>query len=600
MELGTRHRHLMLSTRPGTGAVSTVAAGEGENGTDQALLGGGGSGGGGGDAGSTGAAGPRDDDAAEGPSLGSGGGGGSNRVRSKSSSAAAFGVKGAKGPFARWLDLLSPSLKFAVLVACVMISFCLHNMLQESLFAMEGFNFGWSLGLLEAVGVLAGSMLERAHSADARKRVAPFKSYVVLAGILGMSSSLSNMALNYIKYPTKVIFRSCKLIPTMVIAVVWRKKIVSRWEFLAAFAVCAGLIIFAGADRQLEPDFDFRGIIMVMLSVCADAFLPNMQEHVFSMGASRVEVTFFTNSLTVLGMLVSTAANGNLAKFLRYAVTSRTAMSHMLVYCIMSHVAIAAHMMVLKEYGGVTAVLVGNTRKSMTIALSFFLFPKPFSYNFVLGGALVLGGLAANVMIKERRKARKAPPAAGSLGGGREDASPNGAADLESGGGGEKDGGGGGGSSGSSIGVGADGGGGGKSHRNSWSRPGPLSTSSFPPSAAVVPGRVALKQSKDSRKDRVNHQKRQEKQQHQQQQQQQQQQRIGSAPGSGPAKAGLLQSWRPRLGRGFSNWRGPAAEDPTAGDGRGGKSIAFAARVEGEAMEPLLVSKGRGADSSDQ
>lgn len=47
-----------------------------------------------------------------------------------------------------------------------------------------------------------------------------------------------------------------------------------------------------------------------------------------------------------------------------------------LVYCIMSHVAIAAHMMVLKEYGGVTAVLVGNTRKSMTIALSFFLFPK--------------------------------------------------------------------------------------------------------------------------------------------------------------------------------------------------------------------------------
>ncbi|CAN0122169.1 unnamed protein product [Ectocarpus sp. 13 AM-2016] len=71
----------------------------------------------------------------------------------------------------------------------------------------------------------------------------------------------------------------------------------------------------------------------------------------------------------------------------------------------MSHVAISAHMMVLKEYGGVTAVLVGNTRKSMTIALSFVLFPKPFSYRFVLGGALVLGGLVANVMIKERRKA---------------------------------------------------------------------------------------------------------------------------------------------------------------------------------------------------
>lgn len=52
-----------------------------------------------------------------------------------------------------------------------------------------------------------------------------------------------------------------------------------------------------------------------------------------------------------------------------------------LVYCVMSHVAIAAHMMVLKEYGGVTAVLVGNTRKSMTIALSYILFPKVSPYE---------------------------------------------------------------------------------------------------------------------------------------------------------------------------------------------------------------------------
>lgn len=47
-----------------------------------------------------------------------------------------------------------------------------------------------------------------------------------------------------------------------------------------------------------------------------------------------------------------------------------------LAYVVLSHLAIAAHMMVVKEYGGVTAVLVGNTRKAMTMALSFILFPK--------------------------------------------------------------------------------------------------------------------------------------------------------------------------------------------------------------------------------
>lgn len=69
---------------------------------------------------------------------------------------------------------------------------------------MDGFHFGWSLGMLEAVGVLAGSMVERAHTSERTKRVAPFHNYVLLAGLLGMSSSLSNIALNYIKYPTKV------------------------------------------------------------------------------------------------------------------------------------------------------------------------------------------------------------------------------------------------------------------------------------------------------------------------------------------------------------------------------------------------------------
>lgn len=49
---------------------------------------------------------------------------------------------------------------------------------------------------------------------------------------------------------------------------------------------------------------------------------------------------------------------------------------YQVTYAVLSHVAIAAHMMVLKEYGGVTAVLVGTARKAMTISLSFLIFPK--------------------------------------------------------------------------------------------------------------------------------------------------------------------------------------------------------------------------------
>lgn len=42
-----------------------------------------------------------------------------------------------------------------------------------------------------------------------------------------------------------------------------------------------------------------------------------------------MQVTFFTNSLTVLGMVVSTAANGNLWEFLSFVAANGTAASYM-------------------------------------------------------------------------------------------------------------------------------------------------------------------------------------------------------------------------------------------------------------------------------
>ncbi len=55
----------------------------------------------------------------------------------------------------------------------------------------------------------------------------------------------------------------------------------------------------------------------------------------------------------------------------------------------------------IKEYGGIATVIVGNARKAMTIVLSFLLFPKPGSIFYIFGGILVFGGLTLNAYSKE-------------------------------------------------------------------------------------------------------------------------------------------------------------------------------------------------------
>ena len=145
------------------------------------------------------------------------------------------------------------------------------------------------------------------------------------------------------------------------------------------------------------------------ISVCADAFLPNIQERVFDEGSSRIEVTFYTNLLTLSAMTIGFTATGDLPAAFEYAFANPSALQLMVVYTFLAYIAITFHMALVKEFGGVTTVLVGNMRKAMTICLSFFFFPKPMSIYYVGGGILVFGSLITNGIMKENeRAARKA------------------------------------------------------------------------------------------------------------------------------------------------------------------------------------------------
>ena len=96
------------------------------------------------------------------------------------------------------------------------------------------------------------------------------------------------------------------------------------------------------------------------------------------------------------------SASGDLPNAVNYALANPHALVLMTVYTFLAYIAITFHMALVKEFGGIITVLVGNTRKAMTIVLSFVLFPKPLSVLYLGGGILVFGSLVANAFMKER------------------------------------------------------------------------------------------------------------------------------------------------------------------------------------------------------
>ena len=192
----------------------------------------------------------------------------------------------------------------------------------------------------------------------------------------------------------------------MVVASIVHRKIFNLVEYMLAACISVGLVLFAAADWELTPSFHPIGLAFVSLSVCADAILPNAQERLFRMGSSRLEVTFFTNIFTLMAMTVTTMLSGDFFGLIAFAKTSKLACIYLGIYTFIAYIAISIHMTVVRRFGGVAAVLVATGRKGMTLAISFIIFPKGFSWFYVVGAILVLGGLLLSSLLKMQQKKR--------------------------------------------------------------------------------------------------------------------------------------------------------------------------------------------------
>jgi len=189
----------------------------------------------------------------------------------------------------------------------------------------------------------------------------------------------------------------------MMIATLINKRSFTRVEYMCAGAISLGLIMFAAADWKLTPSFNPFGILLVSLSVVADSVLPNAQERLFRYGASRLEVTLYTNFFTLVAMTGITLVSGDLLGILSHAASNQTLIMYMIVFTAISYAAISTYMQIVKRFGGVAAVLLTTARKGMTLILSFLLFPKAFSWYYVAGAMMVLGGLLI-VSLKKQSK----------------------------------------------------------------------------------------------------------------------------------------------------------------------------------------------------
>lgn len=336
------------------------------------------------------------------------------------------------------LSQLSRHVQFTVCVSILLVAFLAHDFLQELLFTQFSYNYGIGLTLFDCLGcsifpwlinfwstrnkttqnenssmelskitVIDTSSTVITDTTPVRRTSAvALLYYFLLASLVVGSTNLSISSLSYVSFPIKVIMRCTKLIPTMVLGVVFFKKTYQLKHYIAACCMCASVIIFTLADASMSASkknnsFSLFGIGMLALSVVCDSIAPNVQEVLIAKEGKSDRVMMITNLCTIPIIVLIALFKGELQGVLYplYSLQFDLTVS-LLVYGTTSWAGVACYMALIKSFGPAMAVSVGTARKIVTIGLSIFVLSKPFSGYYLLS----LGFLITSIAITAKKK----------------------------------------------------------------------------------------------------------------------------------------------------------------------------------------------------
>jgi len=254
----------------------------------------------------------------------------------------------------------------------------------------------------KSIKSLAEEDHEALSSVSALQRWLPFIGLTVLVMTTNM---LGTQSVRYVQYPIKVVFKSTKLIPTMLISTAMGNA--RKWSILdysAALLLCGSAAVFAMSASSPKSGAALLGIgqatvgiAMLLVAVCTDALVPNCQQWVLRVRKNRAEeVMIRVNMLGALGTVLAVVLTGNSAVLVRFLTANPHSLTYLAAIGALLGCGVFCYTLVIQRAGSVAAVAVATCRKVATLVFSFFFFPQAIRYAATTrSGAIVQCDCAA-------------------------------------------------------------------------------------------------------------------------------------------------------------------------------------------------------------
>lgn len=89
-----------------------------------------------------------------------------------------------------------------------------------------------------------------------------------LISVLAMSGAyLTNWALTYLNYTTRIVFKSCRIIPVMVFRTLIIGQRYSLMQYGGGLILVAGISLFTMGDADGVPNFNYAGVGLIAVAL---------------------------------------------------------------------------------------------------------------------------------------------------------------------------------------------------------------------------------------------------------------------------------------------------------------------------------------------
>lgn len=254
----------------------------------------------------------------------------------------------------------------------------------------------------------------------------------------------SNEALHYVSYPTAVLAKSCKLIPTMAMGVLVEHKKYQVVEWMAALCITLGIVVFNFSrmnSAKGNEDSSASGLALLSTSLLMDGFLGSCQgllkqkksrsvafwagkegQEVSVRPPSAVETMLFVNLYALIYLIPLTIFNQQMSDglaMLQGTVSSSTdpneegAHSTLLYGLLVLNLTVGMGQIfifcTITWFSSLVCTTITTTRKFFTILLSIMYFGHHFTGLQWVATGLVFSGLYLGIMGQQHSKQQPQP-----------------------------------------------------------------------------------------------------------------------------------------------------------------------------------------------